>query len=134
MLTPKQAAATIDGREYCEEINADEIARLRESGLVVVYGASDDLIEFRGAWYEEEYGPKVVHVNERGPLQSRCEEGADCPYFKDTLANARTIEAVFDEEGFTWVYRTDIPHETFVIMEDSDTYCRGIVFAASDAA
>ena len=28
----------------------------------------------------------------------------------------------------TWVYRTDIPHVTFMMYEDGEPCCRGIVF------
>lgn len=32
----------------------------------------------------------------------------------------------------TWTYATNIPHSTFLIMEDETEYCRGIVFNKSD--
>jgi len=132
----KEAAALLDGREYTKEITRDEEAALRASGLVAVFGASDDLVQFRGTWRDEEgcYNGGTGYVNEHGLIKSRCEEGDECPYFKDSLSNARTIEIVWGEDGFSWLYLTEIPHETFVIMEDDETYCRGIVFAARDAA
>lgn len=36
-----------------------------------------------------------------------------------------------DENGneITWTYATEIPHETFMIYEDGEPYCRGIVFS-----
>ena len=38
------------------------------------------------------------------------------------------------EEGdlITWCYKTDIPHETFMIYDDGEPYCRGIVFSIED--
>jgi hypothetical protein len=47
---------------------------------------------------------------------------------------ARKIEAVWAEDGYSWTYRTDIPHATFEITEDGEPYCRGIVFALADLA
>lgn len=135
-MNAKEAAALLNGREYTKEITRDEMAALKDHGLVALFGASDDLAEFRGAWEDEEgcYGGGSIRVNADGIVRSQCDEGDQCPYFADKLAMARTIDAVFDEDGLTWLYRTEIPHETFVIMEDGETYCRGIVFLAGDAA
>lgn len=41
-MTPKELAATLNGREYSCEITRAEEAQARKHGLVVVYGASDD--------------------------------------------------------------------------------------------
>ena len=55
------------------------------------------------------------------------------PITLEMLAKARTIEALFAKEpGYTWIYKTDIPHETFEIVEDGEPYCRGIVFNIGD--
>lgn len=39
-----------------------------------------------------------------------------------------------DENGqeITWTYETEIPQETFMIYEDGEPYCRGIVFSVED--
>lgn len=134
-MTAKEAAALLDGREYRKEITRDEEAVLKSAGLVAAFGASDDLMEFRGAWRDEAgtYGGNTVYVNSAGMLYSECDDEC-CPYFERAKLNARKIEAVWDEDGFSWLYVTDIPHETFVIMDDGETYCRGIVFRAEDAA
>lgn len=134
-MNAKEAAALLNGREYTKEITRDEEAAFKAAGLVALFGASDDLAEFRGVWRGEAgcYNGGILHINENGPLTSECDDDG-CPYFERAKANARQIEAVWAEDGFSWLYVTDIPHETFAIMEDGDTYCRGIVFAAGDAA
>ena len=134
-MTPTEAAALLNGREYTKEITRDEEAAFKAAGLVAVFGGSDDLAEFRGAWRDEAgvYDGGTIYVNENGPMSSECDEDA-CPYFERAKFNARQIEAVWAEDGFSWLYVTDIPHATFVIMDDGDTYCRGIVFEAADAA
>lgn len=38
------------------------------------------------------------------------------------------------EPGCCWTYETELPHATFNVMEDGETYCRGIVIALSDVA
>ena len=52
-MNAKELAAKLNGREYLREITDEEAKQAKASGLVVVYGASDDLIEFRGAIHDE---------------------------------------------------------------------------------
>jgi hypothetical protein len=40
----------------------------------------------------------------------------------------KTIEAIWGKDGYSWTYKTDIPHATFDIFEDGEKFCRGIVF------
>jgi hypothetical protein len=132
-MTKEEAAAALDGDEYREEGSRELFAAMKAAGLVAVFGASDDLAEFRGA-IDEECGIGAIPINEQGIMTSRCDEGDDCPYYHEAIRNARTIEAIFDQDGFTHVYETQIPHATFVIKEDDENYCRGIVFELEDAA
>ena len=53
-MTPEEMAGRLDGCEYRAEVTAELRDLARENGLVIVYGASDDLIEFRGARDERE--------------------------------------------------------------------------------
>ena len=137
-MNAKELAAKLNGREYLQEITRGEAELAKASGLVVVYGASDDLIEFRGAIRDEGdcYDGGTVLFDAKGVLPSwdsasECEESAQ-EYF-ERKAKARTIEALFAKEpGYTWIYKTDIPHETFEIVEDGEPYCRGIVFNIGD--
>lgn len=113
----------------------------KANGLVIVYGASDDLMEFRGAIRDE---VSVINggtalVDAEGVLPENSddldtdEEIARYHYRKGL---AKSIEALWCDEvnggGFDWSYRTDIPHATFEVMDDDEPYCRGIVFALAD--
>ena len=137
-MDAKELAAKLNGREYCREITAEETKQAKEAGLVVVLGASDDLIELRGAIRDEGdcYDGGTVLIDAKGVLPSWDEpsesEEAAQEYF-ERKAKARTIEALFAKDpGYTWIYKTDIPHETFEIVEDGEPYCRGIVFNIGD--
>jgi len=45
----------------------------------------------------------------------------------------RAVDALWaKEDGYSWTYRTDIPHATFEIVEDGEPYCRGIVIDVAD--
>ena len=52
MITAKELAEKLNGRAYGDSFN-DVKQEAKESGLVIVYGASDDLMEFDGALYDE---------------------------------------------------------------------------------
>ena len=137
-MDAKELAAKLNGREYLHEITRGEAELAKASGLVVVYGASDDLIEFRGAIHDEGdcYDGGEILFALAGVLPSwdsasESEETAQ-EYF-ERKAKARTITALWSKvPGYSWTYKTDIPHETFEIVEDGELYCRGIVFNIGD--
>lgn len=50
-MTKEQLAEMLNGRQYGDE-TTPEIERLaKENGLCIAFGASDDLLEFRGSVY-----------------------------------------------------------------------------------
>lgn len=127
-------AEMLNGREYRQEITKEEAAIAKEENLVIVFGASDDLMEFRGAIYEEVgcWDGGEAFIDDMGMLlENKCDD-SDCPYFKQEKEHAFKITAVWDSEGYSWIYKTDIPHKTFDILEDGEKYCRGIVFKTTD--
>lgn len=52
-MDKKELARLIDGREYGYEPFHDVRQTAKEAGLVIVSGASDDLMEFDGGIYDE---------------------------------------------------------------------------------
>ena len=52
MITAKELAEKLNGIAYGDSFD-DVKQEAKESGLVIVYGASDDLMEFDGAIYDE---------------------------------------------------------------------------------
>lgn len=127
----KEFAALLDGREYGQEMTKAEEQKAKQLGFVVVYGVSDDLAEFGGAIHDEAgcYEGRKIFLTESGLLEG-CEYGSvHCKHHEAAKAKCKTIEAVWCGEGeFCWTYKTDIPHETFIIREAGELYCRGIVF------
>lgn len=132
-MTKEELAAALNGREYREEISAAEEQAAKKAGLVVVFGASDDLMEFRGAIYDEigAYEGGVAHLTSKGLLANKCDDDG-CPYFRESKRGASTITATWGGGGFSWTYKTKIPHATFEVMEGGEKYCRGIVFSLAD--
>lgn len=135
-VTKEELAKELDGIEYPVEIDDRLSALAKESGLVIVYGASDDLMGFEGAIYDERgaYEGTTVLVDSWGLLPDR-----DCIEDDDVLENffirrktAKPIRAIWNKDGYSFIYETEIPHVTFEVMEDGEKYCRGIVFSLKD--
>lgn len=127
----KEFAKSISGKEYgYPQFTKEEIEESKENGFVIVYGASDDLMEFEGAIQDEGgcFDGGDVYFNKNEVCQDSKEKG--------NYPNCITAIRDRDEDGsgnlITWTYETDIPHETFMIYEDGEPYCRGIVFSIED--
>lgn len=134
-MTAKELAEMLSGREYSMEISRGEEQEAKAAGLVAVYGYSDDNVELRGA-VDEEVGAwdgTTIHITPDGVLQEPDCDRDDCPYFAKEQEKAKTIKAVWhDEGGPCRTFETDIPHETFTITEDGEPWCIGIVFSVED--
>lgn len=120
----KEFAQMINGKQYgYPQFTKEELQIAKDNGFVIVYGASDDLMEFDGAIQGEGgcYDGGTVWFD-----RNRVYNG-------DGTAGDRCIEALWcTEDDITWTYKTDIPHETFMIYEGDEAYCRGIVFSIND--
>jgi hypothetical protein len=133
-MTPKELAQKLNGREIGNEISQQEHLDAAKACLVVVYGASDDLMEFRGAIYDEVSCSDggTAYLDKAGLLQRECED-ENCPHEERKQEECKTIEAVWcDADGAPWTYKTKIPHEKFDIFEDGELFCVGIVFHIED--
>lgn len=148
-MTVKELSILLNGRERRNEITKDESKQAKENGLVVCYGASDDLLEFEGSIYEE-FGAcdgTIVKIGrtKKGIKFFDEENESDIDEYEiptteiqaywcpnpDKLPNNIRLS---DEEinQVAWVINTDIPHETFKIYEDGELFCLGIVFHIDD--
>ncbi|RKI24682.1 hypothetical protein D7V82_14580 [bacterium 1xD8-6] len=128
----KEFAKSISGKKYgYPQFTKEEIETAKENGFVIVYGASDDLMEFDGAIREE------IGCYGGGAAWVKGERVSDAPI----AVGEKTIKAIWcggekdaDGQEITWAYETGIPHETFMVYEDGEPYCRGIVFSINDVA
>jgi len=130
-LSVKELAAKLDGRKYLHEMNDEERQQAIESGLVVLYGRSDDLAVFDGAICDEtgacECGLiSAIYLTHNKVFVNEC-SNPRCPYCEREMAKCSRIIVRMSADGF-WFYTTDIPHATFRIFEDGVLYCIGIVF------
>ncbi len=130
-MTKNELAAKLHGRSYGKEITTQEETEAKAAGLVVIFGYSDDNAELRGAVDDEipcfEGGD--IYITPDGVLSDH-DDDCSCNFcgYDKAKAAALKIEAVWDEEGYSWIYRTDAEHAVFdIIVEDGQKYCRGIV-------
>ncbi len=135
-MTAKELAALLNGRERGNEITKEEETAAKEAGLVVVFGESDDCMEFRGAIDDEVscFDGGMAYVNEKGLFESPdcTEEYGRCEYVRSEMDKCATITALWDAGDFPWSFDTGLPYETFEIFEDGEKYCQGIVFSLAD--
>ncbi|PLY41727.1 hypothetical protein CSZ94_14315 [Janthinobacterium sp. ROICE36] len=136
-MSKELLAGLLTGREYGKEMLKEEEMQAKTAGLIVIFSANDDLMELRGAIIAEFncYDGGTAHIDAKGLLPDR-ENVVDDDELKDLFARqpaAHSIEALWSaEEGYSWTYRTDVPHATFEIVEDGEAYCRGIVIDVAD--
>ena len=136
-----ELAEMLDGCLAGEEMTAILRKWAKDNRLVVVHGASDDLIEFDGAWYDEAGAPGKVYLDENGPapyIDCDCEWSQAA---KDAQKLLPFIESKWCDGQVPWTYETEIPHAEFRVLESNydeddiencDIYCIGIVFSLDD--
>ena len=137
-MTKEELAAKINGREYTQEMTKNEEHEAKESGLVVIFGASDDLCELRGAIDDEAgcYDGGDVYFTHDGKVLEDIDDDDD-----EVLKKYGVLQAVSDQrkaaiaihagwcesDGYSWFMSTTGPHATFDVMEGTEKYCRGLV-------
>jgi hypothetical protein len=130
-LTLKEFASLLNGNECLEKITEEQEKMAKELGFVVVFGQSDDLVEFRGAIRDEVdcYAPENGQVIYFDGLNILNNQKNFYDFDVDEYRWASNLTAFcFKEEDICWTYETDLPHENFEIFRDNSVYCGGIVF------
>lgn len=120
-ITKEQMAEMLNERVYRDEITKEEEQIAKENGLVVVFGASDDLMELRGV-ISDEFGTEIF-LTENGEIEY-CDD--NCEHYERAVKKAKKIKAIHGKNG--WVFETEIPFAEFDIFEDGQLYGKGIVF------
>jgi hypothetical protein len=132
-MTIQEVADLLNGIEYGREddvFDRELCRKLREEGIVVVFGYSDDLVEFHGA-ISDQLGAYEHYFDSNGMIRNEC-DCEDCPYFAKMIKHFYVKPRWCETDEYCWTYDTNIPHVTFDVLEDGDKYCRGIVFQLSN--
>jgi hypothetical protein len=139
-MTVKEWAEKISGFEHPADELDDLNEEIKNDGIIIAYGASDDLLEFQGAVYNEvgAWEGTEARISSRGKGTAFIfdeEENTDSAEFnREEIEQMQRIKAFWAPKDIdaSWKIETEIPHETFDIMEDGELFCRGIVFHVDD--
>lgn len=132
-MTKEELAALLNGREYLSEITEREEVAAKAAGLLVIFGASDDLTELRGALNDEAgaYNGATHRIDHLGFIPDwesvDHDDEDDCAAYFKRKGQGIEVRAKWSEGAYSWVIEVDVPHATFDIVEDGEKYCRGVV-------
>jgi hypothetical protein len=121
-ITLKEFAAMLHGRDCQPDMTPNELLLAKQRGFVVVYGDSDDRVEFEGAISAEGHTNPLVKNGPAGVLVLS-EEGKlfdeESDLYSEYIKKNRNVINVFycSRDGLNWVFETVIPHETFLTYD-----------------
>ena len=138
-MTKEEVAKQLDGSEYPLNISKELRYECHKNGIVIVYGASDDLMEFDGAIREEMYCydggeflfDRLGQIKDWYDIRDDISEDEAKEYF-ERKGRAAQIEAIWGQGEYSWQYKVGFPCVGFDISEDGEKYCQGIVFDLAD--
>lgn len=116
-MTTKEFATRLNGTIYPDWLSKENKEIAKENGFIIVSGYSDDLIEIDGAIRNEMESfssDKTFLLGEKGITACFCKKNE----------NGKKIAV--------WSFETDIPHETFNIVEQGEVYCVGLIIDKKD--
>jgi hypothetical protein len=133
-MTREEFAKMLDGRVYDSVLSGDDQLDANEYNLVIVYGCSDDLVEFEGAIIDElgAWGGGTFYYDNELESFMDIEDSFEVL----DLKNALTIEAKWMKNEVNgkivpWTFETNIPHSTFNLnyghSEGGGVFCVGLV-------
>lgn len=136
----KRWARDLDGQEYPFHIDRQTREAMVAQGVLIAYGASDDLLEFDGVWRDEvsAYRGAQCWIRKDGKgvvdrsVYCECEYGKRA--YKEDGGGVRVAAKWNDNgRGPAWTVIVEgVPHETFMINDDGEPFCRAVVFFAED--
>lgn len=134
-----ELADLLSGRCRGDEITPEQEQLAKDNNLVVVFGASDDLVELRGAIEDEQscYDGGQFFVLQNGLISKDHECDCDFCGFKVLTQNHKTLVVEWNDSGNPcWECNiVDVESYPFSIMDDDnpeEVFCRGIVFNRGD--
>jgi hypothetical protein len=138
-MTKEEFAKHLDGRKYGNILTPEDHLDANLYGLIVVHGASDDILQFGGALVDELGAWNGGTFYYDFELESFMD--IDDSFEGVELENALTIIAKwnfrFDDEFMKyvpWTYETNIPHAKFNILnsDGGGVFCEGLVIDIKD--
>lgn len=135
-----ELARLLNGREYLEEMSKEEEKMAHDNDLIVIFGQSDDLVEFRGRIYDEidAYDGVDFLIASPGELIpddpddensfTRVKDYTAVPIEMEATGILNTFRAVFapNKIDLSWMIIGG-DGAPFIIYDDDQPYCMGVV-------
>lgn len=120
IVTKEELANRLDLMQYGTSLAKEELRDARESGLCIITGASDDLVEFEGTVCEEAPAMNggTVYLLPNGFTSRRNKAGNGIKIVAEW--NPKDSEA-------SWRISTSVPASTFKVVEGDELFCIGCV-------
>lgn len=120
IVTKEELANRLDLMQYGTSLSMEELRDAKESGLCIITGASDDIIDFEGTIYEEADAIEggTVYIMPNGAIKKKNKDG-----------NGIKVKAEWcpkDVEA-SWRISTSVPAATFKVVEGDELFCIGCV-------
>ena len=147
-ITKEQMAARLNDNEYRNEMTKEDRRIAKESNLLVLYGASDDLLVLSGVIDDDRpaYEGGDFALMLKGELYADGEEentyhralDTDVIEISDEYENDNNPRLVHVEwcptsdPSLSWRITSNLPYASFKILDDGEPYCEGIVIDLSD--
>lgn len=124
-MTKEELAEILNDREYGYEITSWEEKIAHDNGLVVIFGASDDIVEFRGVLNDEIDANEGCHFKLNKELKIKVGD--------KYKGHHRSIQAVWcPNDEMSWGFVTTIPHSTFTTWDADEVFCKGIIINVAE--
>jgi hypothetical protein len=134
MTTSKELAMMMHGSDIRDCPSKEHKRLAKESGLLIVYGASDDLMEFDGVFSEELGAPCTALVHKRGALADSHDD-CECKFcaFEAMRNKFAKITSHWCNGEIAWTFSAEVAvFDEFDVVEDGEVYCRGLVIDVAE--
>ncbi len=140
--------------EFVKQLNVDEYPFVltgeqreicKANNWLVVYGYSDDIVEYDGLFHDETYadnGKTDIPFDKSGLIQrpdferyefELDEYDIEFEKYLERKKNALKIDALWcPDSSCSWEIQTKVKHHKFNIMEDGEIFCKAIVIDFND--
>jgi hypothetical protein len=138
-MTKEEFAEMLDGRVYDSVLSGDDQLDANLYNLVIVYGCSDDLVEFEGAIIDElgAWDGGTFYYDKELESFMDIEDSFEEIELKNALTiKANWMKSEVNGKIIPWTFDTNIQHSTFNLnyghSEGGGVFCVGLVINLND--
>jgi len=129
-------AKLIDGQNRRKFPLKEVQQQAKDNELLFIFGRGDDIVEICGVICEEVDGYEGVKFyltmdKKKEVVYPISADRGESPWgnvYIDQWRPRVEIEAIWqDEEYPSWIIKTELPHATFMLVDEDSDFCQGIV-------